>query len=524
MYKRYCKLIFTTLVIALVFSLASFSASAQFVPFADPISAAWAGAAVSSGISMTGISGMEAQDVSTIVGTNYTDPVGWDTIKHSSHVKITDVDSDPDSVDVTLSSELATAGYDRLGLVNTRYNLSPGSVHSFGSVLYAGGYSFPYYRNGTYYGNSLGPFSDNFHYSIPGIGSTYSQAGTSQYFYCYSDIGSSSTFRQYYYSQGMTQDVVLFLAYYPSNPSLSFGVMPNFMAFQNTYSQSPVTVQSRNPTLTFSQSGVVHEPDDEENILRLPKSYVNDISYVSGESITSESGILAVLEAVMESYANDDIESSVYVPNPGPTPPPPSSDTIADTEYSVLDLTLQEFKEFFGDIYSDLHDFKESFGDYVEDVASGWTEVFGDISSDLHDFKESFGDWVDDIASGWTEIFGDIYSTLSSISSTISGTISNTLSAIETAVETLVDTIENADFQFIEGFWKNFITPFNTLFNTIKSHLSIWHYVVEWLSSISGVFTFYLGVMNGAGSGFLLPIYACFAGTVVLAVYKRFGK
>lgn len=103
-------------------------------------------------------------------------------------------------------------------------------------------------------------------------------------------------------------------------------------------------------------------------------------------------------------------------------------------------------------------------------------------------------------------------------------TILETLSDIADGIDSLLQTIENADFNFIDTFWKNFLTPFLNLFNLIKSHLTIWHYVVEWLSSISSVFTFFLGVLSGAGSGYLLPIYACFAGTVVIAVYRRFGK
>lgn len=114
---------------------------------------------------------------------------------------------------------------------------------------------------------------------------------------------------------------------------------------------------------------------------------------------------------------------------------------------------------------------------------------------------------------GWQEAFGDF-----------ADTISSTVSDIADSLSDIVESIKEGDFEFIDGFWKNFQTPFLPFFNTIKQHLGIWHYVVEWLASIQSAFTFFFGVMSNTGYSFVLPIYAAFAGTVVLAVYKRFGK
>lgn len=181
-----------------------------------------------------------------------------------------------------------------------------------------------------------------------------------------------------------------------------------------------------------------------------------------------------------------------------PPPVEPYDQTISDTSYTVLNETFQEFKEFFGDIYDSITDFKEVFGDFVDSIASSWTEVFGDIYDTLVSWQESFGDAVGDILDSLTDI--------------------------KEAFADIVEDIKNGDFQFIDGFWKNFQTPFLPFFNTIKQHLGIWHYVVSWLSSIRSVFSFFFGVLSGLGSPFTLPIYAAFAGTVVIAVYRRFGK
>lgn len=68
---------------------------------------------------------------------------------------------------------------------------------------------------------------------------------------------------------------------------------------------------------------------------------------------------------------------------------------------------------------------------------------------------------------------------------------------------------------------KSILLPF---FTRLKSFLGIWHYVVEWLQSISAPFALFLRIFSGMSSIAMLPIYACIAGTIVIAVYKRFGR
>ena len=517
-FKHYCKLIFSTLVVVLVFACNS------IVSHADPLTGAMLAAGAADGFIAAGFGSASASSISAIFSNvSYTDIIPWSdlVIAGKAYLTIRDLIGS-NNVEIEVPSDISNAGYYRLEQLNRAYGLSPGTLHTIGSYPAYNDYVFNRSFSGGLYNGPIFAtvpkvdFSvafDQTYYLDPSVSIRfYKPANSSRITFAPSIFGVST-------SEGTLQSDTsrpVSFRFRSSTGSFIFAMQPSA---SNTYGSTWVTpasspVTTITPLLSRSADSEIVVPNGKVNKVVVPASSVSGITYTSGEPVTTEADVVSILDRIAEAFTNQEIVSSEYDASPVPTP---TGDTISETAYSVLNDTFDEFKEFFGDIYDGITGFHESFGDWVDDVASGWTEVFGDIYSDLHGFKESFGDWVDDVASGWTEVFGDIYSTLS-------GTIADTLSTISSGIQSIVQSIENADFGFVDAFWKNFLAPFNSLFNTIKSHLSIWHYVVEWLASISSVFTFYLGVFSGAGSTFLLPIYACFAGTVVIAVYRRFGK
>lgn len=58
----------------------------------------------------------------------------------------------------------------------------------------------------------------------------------------------------------------------------------------------------------------------------------------------------------------------------------------------------------------------------------------------------------------------------------------------------------------------------------IKAMMNLWHYVVEWLSSIASPFLWIFGVMSGTSYYIVLPIYAGLAGAICIAIYKALGR
>ncbi len=65
---------------------------------------------------------------------------------------------------------------------------------------------------------------------------------------------------------------------------------------------------------------------------------------------------------------------------------------------------------------------------------------------------------------------------------------------------------------------------FMPLLLPIKAMMNLWHYVVEWIQSISSPFTWIFGVMSGTSYNMVLPIYAVLAGSICIAIYKALGR
>lgn len=103
-------------------------------------------------------------------------------------------------------------------------------------------------------------------------------------------------------------------------------------------------------------------------------------------------------------------------------------------------------------------------------------------------------------------------------------TINSTLNSILTGVQSLVQSIVNATENLIAGILNQIPIAFQSAWNTLKQSVSIWHYVVEWVTSISSILTWVWTMASGTSYYIILPVYASLAGAVVLALYKKFGR
>lgn len=112
---------------------------------------------------------------------------------------------------------------------------------------------------------------------------------------------------------------------------------------------------------------------------------------------------------------------------------------------------------------------------------------------------------------------------LSPIKSTIQS-IAEWLSSIHQKLEDIGRKIESHPLDLVKRLLQAISAAFAGLFSAVKSNLGIWHYVVEWLASIGAVFGFFFGIMSNVSYNMVLPIYAGIAGAISLALYKRFGR
>lgn len=113
------------------------------------------------------------------------------------------------------------------------------------------------------------------------------------------------------------------------------------------------------------------------------------------------------------------------------------------------------------------------------------------------------------------------WSGLSDILKSIQQSISSIPQSISNLGDRILQDIQEGPIRLFDKFLDIFRTVFAPVFSLITSGLGIWHYVVEWLSSISSPFTFILSVLP---SGVLIPVYACVAGFLVIAIFRRFGR
>lgn len=127
----------------------------------------------------------------------------------------------------------------------------------------------------------------------------------------------------------------------------------------------------------------------------------------------------------------------------------------------------------------------------------------------------------------WTTLqnkLDEIINTISGDLSTISQILGDIGNSISSLPERILEDIQKGPIQIFDKALDFLKLVFAPILALLKNALGIWHYVVEWLQSISSPWAFFWGVLSGLGSSFTAPIYACVAGFIVIAVYRRFGR
>lgn len=113
---------------------------------------------------------------------------------------------------------------------------------------------------------------------------------------------------------------------------------------------------------------------------------------------------------------------------------------------------------------------------------------------------------------------------LSTISSTLTGIrtgIHTLVNSISNVGETILEAVETGPIQLFQSVLGLVQSSFASVFERIRSGLGIWRYVVSWFNTIISPFTFLSSVLP---SGIWLPVYASVAGSLVIAIFRRFGR
>lgn len=96
--------------------------------------------------------------------------------------------------------------------------------------------------------------------------------------------------------------------------------------------------------------------------------------------------------------------------------------------------------------------------------------------------------------------------------------------AIQELADKILEDIELGPSKLFDKALDILKSLFMPLLLPIRAMMGLWHYVVEWIQSISSPFTWIFGVMSGTSYNLVLPIYAVLAGSICIAIYKSLGR
>lgn len=216
------------------------------------------------------------------------------------------------------------------------------------------------------------------------------------------------------------------------------------------------------------------------------------------------------LEKINDLWLNGE-EDTIIIENGGETPVPPTP--IPTTPLG--DVPSDEWMDFYG---QHVIDNQEALNETVNDIPgliNNTNDTLDNIDQNIEDSTETLESIDTNIGVG-NGILGGIRTIINNIASDIS--------SIKQGVLDLINEIVLASENLIAGILNQIPVVFGVIFTPFKQASSIWHYVVEWVQSISAPFSWIRTVATGTSYYIILPVYASLAGTVVLAFFKRFGR
>lgn len=182
-------------------------------------------------------------------------------------------------------------------------------------------------------------------------------------------------------------------------------------------------------------------------------------------------------------------------PEPYPDPEPePYPDPDPDPTTPLTDINWKSLFDVLKNIFQKLSNI---------DVTSQT------IANTLTEFRNRFEDWMKNIRDNIVNKFDEL---------------SNILQNILDAVHDIADSIVHGNANWFRDIVDSIWNPFLRIFGIFKTHIGIWHYVVEWIQNITTPFRFFFNILTQLGTLYTSPIYAMFAGVLVIAIYRRFGR
>lgn len=206
-------------------------------------------------------------------------------------------------------------------------------------------------------------------------------------------------------------------------------------------------------------------------------------------------------------------EDNIIIENGSDSPVPPTPVPIPDTQLGQV--PFDDWVDLWGQsIYEQLENQNQGI-DFIGANGEDQLEELESIDNNLEDLNQTAESIDTNIGIG-NGLLGGIRNLVQSAVDYLEG--------IAEHVGELVEEIVEGTETLISGILNQIPQAFGVIFTPIKQASTIWHYVVEWINSISAPFSFIWSMASGTSYYIVLPVYASLAAAVVLAFYKRFGK
>lgn len=384
---------------------------------------------------------------------------------------------------------------------SARYNTPSNSISSVGDVII---YNSPTLLDAIYPGNSSESVPNGYGWDVSGVvGRTGPQSSRMVSFELVYSAATAGNYTSYQ------------IKYRPSNYS--------YDRYSSTYTHA---IDNNDFSFDYVSSVIDADvlPDDQGLSLLVPSSYfssvsdaipagIYDNSWNESEGIGDREIINSIINVINQAGYDGEVKNSIWASEPSDEPVP--SPTPAPTVAPVGDTPLGEVP------YQDWFD---TFGQSLNNNFDGVKDIIGLGIDRILDSFSSLSDIVGQKVDAVRDAVSSIPSSIGSLKDSVVSGFANIYSYLEGITTAILEDIEQGPIKLFDGALdalKSFSAP---VLATLKSFLGIWHYVVEWVQSIAGVFSWIFGILSSSSYYFVLPIYAGIAGFIVIKIYKVFGR
>lgn len=259
---------------------------------------------------------------------------------------------------------------------------------------------------------------------------------------------------------------------------------------------------------------------------------VNAVSYagISPGTYVIDGGsgtdtVIQLIELLDQLYGQEAILNPEFAQDVVPPAPIP--------DYSLGELPYEDFIDTFGQsVYSKLDTINQSvdtLGGIIEgqgeDIITAVDTAGQSVLDGLSDVEGAIDTAGQSIVDGLSDVEGAIESGTAEVVESVDA-VAEAVDALEGTLEAVHESILSHPLDLFSAFLDRLtnIPVLRDFFDNIKRHVGIWHYVVEWLQCIGTFLSFFIGLFADVAYCMVVPIYACIAGSICLALYKRFGR